>query len=93
VCLLTAKPASLLPLLADDLGEVPRRSHGCNKERSGATSFESDSSLRIPWDEPTFLLQKTAACGGVHGADEWVDLESVRKATEIYALTIMDYLM
>ena len=34
-----------------------------------------------------------AACGGVHGADEWVDLESVHKATEIYALTIMDYLM
>ncbi len=47
--LLTAKPASLLPLLADDLGEVPRRSHGCNKERSGATSFGKDSSLRIPW--------------------------------------------
>jgi succinyl-diaminopimelate desuccinylase len=33
-----------------------------------------------------------AACGGVHGADEWVDLESVRKVTEIYAHTIMDYL-
>lgn len=33
-----------------------------------------------------------AACGGVHGADEWVDLESVRSVTEIYAHTIMRYL-
>ncbi len=32
------------------------------------------------------------ACGGVHGADEWADLESLRKATEIYALAIADYL-
>ena len=33
-----------------------------------------------------------AACGGVHGVDEWVDLESVRSVTEIYAHTIMAYL-
>ena len=33
-----------------------------------------------------------AACGGVHGADEWVDLKSVRSVTEIYAQTIMQYL-
>jgi acetylornithine deacetylase/succinyl-diaminopimelate desuccinylase-like protein len=31
-------------------------------------------------------------CGGVHGADEWVDLESLRNVTEIYALTILSYL-
>ncbi len=31
-------------------------------------------------------------CGGVHGADEWVDLESLRKVTEMYALTILSYL-
>jgi succinyl-diaminopimelate desuccinylase len=31
------------------------------------------------------------ACGGVHGADEWVDLESLRKVTEVYAHTILDY--
>lgn len=33
-----------------------------------------------------------AACGGVHGADEYVDLESVRNVTEIYAHTLMQYL-
>jgi succinyl-diaminopimelate desuccinylase len=31
------------------------------------------------------------ACGGVHGADEWVDLQSLRKVTEVYAHTILDY--
>jgi len=30
-------------------------------------------------------------CGGVHGADEWVDLESLRKITEVYAHTILRY--
>jgi succinyl-diaminopimelate desuccinylase len=33
-----------------------------------------------------------AACGGVHGADEWVDLNSIRSVTEIYAQTILQYL-
>src|SRR6266849_2205037 len=55
VCLLTAKPASLLPLLADYLGEVPSRSHGCNKERSGATSFKDDRLFRKPVDRTTML--------------------------------------
>jgi acetylornithine deacetylase/succinyl-diaminopimelate desuccinylase-like protein len=32
------------------------------------------------------------ACGGVHGADEWADLQSLRTVTEIYALAILDYL-
>lgn len=32
------------------------------------------------------------ACGGVHGADEWVDIASLRSVTEIYAQTIMRYL-
>ncbi len=31
-------------------------------------------------------------CGGVHGADEWIDLKSLRRVTEIYAHTIMSYL-
>jgi acetylornithine deacetylase/succinyl-diaminopimelate desuccinylase-like protein len=31
-------------------------------------------------------------CGGVHGADEWADLESLRTVTEIYALAILEYL-
>ncbi|QBD74924.1 M20 family peptidase [Ktedonosporobacter rubrisoli] len=31
-------------------------------------------------------------CGGVHGADEWADLDSLRRVTEIYALTILRYL-
>jgi acetylornithine deacetylase/succinyl-diaminopimelate desuccinylase-like protein len=33
-----------------------------------------------------------ATYGGVHGADEWVDLESLRSTTEIYAHTILHYL-
>jgi succinyl-diaminopimelate desuccinylase len=33
-----------------------------------------------------------AACGGVHGANEWVDLESVRSVTEVYAHTMLHYL-
>jgi acetylornithine deacetylase/succinyl-diaminopimelate desuccinylase-like protein len=33
-----------------------------------------------------------AVCGGVHGADEWVDLASLRRVTEIYARTIIEYL-
>ncbi len=41
-----------LPRFSDDLLAAPPRSHACNKEPSGATSFEQDSSLRIPWDEP-----------------------------------------
>lgn len=32
------------------------------------------------------------ACGGVHGADEWVDLESLRTVTQVYAQAIMDFL-
>ena len=32
------------------------------------------------------------SCGGVHGADEWVDLENLRTITEIYARTIVTYL-
>jgi succinyl-diaminopimelate desuccinylase len=31
-------------------------------------------------------------CGGVHGADEWIDLESLRRVTEIYAHTVLSYL-
>ncbi len=31
-------------------------------------------------------------CGSVHGADEWVDLESLRRVTGIYAHTILSYL-
>jgi len=31
-------------------------------------------------------------CGGVHGADEWVDLESLRRVTEVYTHTILLYL-
>ena len=31
------------------------------------------------------------ACGGVHGADEWVDLASVRVVTEVYAHTILRF--
>lgn len=31
------------------------------------------------------------ACGGVHGADEWVDVASLRTVTEVYAHTIFDY--
>ena len=31
-------------------------------------------------------------CGGLHGADEWVDLESLRRVTEVYARTIIQYL-
>ena len=31
------------------------------------------------------------ACGGVHGADEWVDVASLRTLTEVYAHTIFDY--
>jgi len=29
---------------------------------------------------------------GSHGINEWVDLESLKKVTEIYALVIVDYL-
>jgi acetylornithine deacetylase/succinyl-diaminopimelate desuccinylase-like protein len=31
-------------------------------------------------------------CGGVHGANEWIDLDSLRKVTEIYARTVLRYL-
>ncbi len=31
-------------------------------------------------------------CGGVHGADEWADLNSLRTATEVYAITAMQFL-
>ena len=33
-----------------------------------------------------------AACGGVHGADEWIDLTSLRTITEVYEQTIIRYL-
>lgn len=31
------------------------------------------------------------ACGGVHGADEWADLVSLRQITEVYAQTIVTF--
>lgn len=31
-------------------------------------------------------------CGGIHGADEWADLKSLKELTEIYAKTIIYYL-
>lgn len=31
-------------------------------------------------------------CGGVHGADEWVDLNSLRQVTAIYAATALKFL-
>ena len=31
-------------------------------------------------------------CGGVHGADEWVDLDSLRQVTAIYAITALKFL-
>jgi succinyl-diaminopimelate desuccinylase len=31
------------------------------------------------------------ACEGVHGADEWVDLASVRSVTEVYAHTMLSF--
>jgi succinyl-diaminopimelate desuccinylase len=31
-------------------------------------------------------------CGGVHGADEWINLDSLRSVTEIYAHAILRYL-
>jgi acetylornithine deacetylase/succinyl-diaminopimelate desuccinylase-like protein len=30
-------------------------------------------------------------CGGVHSADEWIDLESLQRVTEVYARTILKY--
>ena len=33
-----------------------------------------------------------ATYGGVHGADEWVDLESLQSTTEVYAHTILHFL-
>jgi succinyl-diaminopimelate desuccinylase len=33
-----------------------------------------------------------ATCGGVHGADEWIDLDSLRRVTEIYTRTLLRYL-
>jgi acetylornithine deacetylase/succinyl-diaminopimelate desuccinylase-like protein len=32
------------------------------------------------------------ACGNVHGADEWVDLESLGIVTKVYAQTILRFL-
>jgi succinyl-diaminopimelate desuccinylase len=32
-----------------------------------------------------------AECGGVHGADEWVDLASMRAVTEVYAHTMLRF--
>ena len=32
------------------------------------------------------------SCGGVHGADEWVELESLRQVTGVYAQAILQYL-
>ncbi len=31
-------------------------------------------------------------CGGVHGANEWIDMESLRTTTEVYAYAILHYL-
>jgi acetylornithine deacetylase/succinyl-diaminopimelate desuccinylase-like protein len=32
------------------------------------------------------------AGGGVHGADEWVDLDSLRLLTQVYAQAMIPYL-
>lgn len=53
-----------------------------------------------PWNDSWMLIKRDipTVCGfgphgeGAHGQDEWVDLESVRQVTEIYARVAVDYL-
>lgn len=53
-----------------------------------------------PWNDAWMLIKRDipTICGfgpegeGAHGQDEWVDLESVRQVTEIYARVAVDYL-
>lgn len=53
-----------------------------------------------PWNDAWMLIKRDipTICGfgpdgdGAHGPDEWVDLESVRKVTEIYAKVALKYL-
>lgn len=52
-----------------------------------------------PWNESWMLVNKDIPCvagfgpdGGEENGNEWVDLESLKKVTAIYARTIIDYL-
>ena len=52
-----------------------------------------------PWNDAWMLITKDVPCiagfgpdGGEDGGAEWVDLESLRQVTAIYARTIMEYL-
>ncbi len=53
-----------------------------------------------PWNDAWMLIKRDipTVCGfgpdgqGAHGSDEWVDLESLRKVTEIYAKVALEYL-
>jgi succinyl-diaminopimelate desuccinylase len=92
----------------DDLIVVPAAETNAQAEivRTLATSIEAITGIRprLEGSGPAcdgwmFLTQGIptvcgygVTCGGVHGADEWVDLESLRRVTEIYAHTVLSYL-
>jgi hypothetical protein len=73
-------------------------------DKHEASGFSLVRNHKHPWSGPAcdgwmFLARGIPTVygygvtyGGVHGADEWVDLESLRRVTEVYALTILSYL-
>lgn len=76
--------------IVETLSEVAREVLGRKPVTEGAG----------PWNDAWMLIKRDipTVCGfgpdgeGAHGPDEWVDLESLRKVTEIYARTAVRYL-
>lgn len=74
--------AQILYTNAKDVLETPPKVEGCG-----------------PWNDSWMLINRDIPCiagfgpdGGEEGGQEWVDLESLKKVTTIYARTIIDYL-
>ncbi len=76
--------------IVETLSEVARETLGHKSVIEGAG----------PWNDAWMLIKRDipTVCGfgpdgeGAHGPDEWVDLESLRKVTEIYAKLAVRYL-
>lgn len=81
----TAQDAEIVQVLADAAEQIT----GTRPALEGCGPA-NDGWMFITRGIPT-ICGYGVACGGVHGADEWVDLASLRQLTAIYAQTIIAY--
>jgi succinyl-diaminopimelate desuccinylase len=75
--------------IVDALSEAVKAVTGMSLRKEGSGPA-CDGWMFITRGIPT-ICGYGVKCGGVHGADEWVDLDSLRTVTQVYAHTILRY--